>query len=93
MAPKPNAPSFCLGPPEISKLWTLVAQIDLSGNSKLMGNSANGHLLKGSSLCQKWVGYIKKSSFFFHLNHQFLGRITQLTTYFDAFSQLYILHC
>ena len=46
----------------------------------------------GSSVCQKWVGCIKKFSFFFHLNHQFLGIITQLTTYFDAFSQLYILH-
>ena len=28
----PNAPNFCLGPLEISKLWTLVAQIYLSGN-------------------------------------------------------------
>ena len=26
-------PNFCLGPPEISKLWTLVAQISLSGIS------------------------------------------------------------
>ena len=23
----PNAPYFCLGPPEISKFWTVVAQI------------------------------------------------------------------
>ena len=30
----PNAPIFCLGPPEISKLWTLVAQIYFSDNSK-----------------------------------------------------------
>ena len=30
----PNAPNFCLGPLEISKFWTLVAQIYLSGNSK-----------------------------------------------------------
>ena len=30
----PDAPNFCLGPPEISKLWTLVAQLYLSGNSK-----------------------------------------------------------
>ena len=30
----PNAPNFCLGPPEISKLWTLVAQKFLSGNNK-----------------------------------------------------------
>ena len=30
----PNVPKFCLGPLEISKLRTLVAQIDLSGNSK-----------------------------------------------------------
>ena len=29
---RPNAPNFCLGPPEISKLQTLVAQIYLSGN-------------------------------------------------------------
>ena len=41
--PWPNAPNFCLGPPEISKLWTLVAQIYLSGNSKRMGSSASGH--------------------------------------------------
>ena len=33
----PNAPNFCLGPPEISKLWTLVAQIYLSGNGKMDG--------------------------------------------------------
>ena len=30
----PNVPNFCLGPPEISKLWTLVAQIYLSGSSE-----------------------------------------------------------
>ena len=30
----PNASNFCLGPPEIITLWTLVAQIYLSGNSK-----------------------------------------------------------
>ena len=27
MAQWPNATNFCLGPPDISKLWTLVAQI------------------------------------------------------------------
>ena len=30
----PNAPNFCLGPPEITKLWTIVAQIHLFANSK-----------------------------------------------------------
>ena len=39
----PNAPNFCLGPPEITKLWTLVAQIYLSGNSKGMRSSASGY--------------------------------------------------
>ena len=39
----PNAPNFCLWPPEISKFWTLVAQIYLSGNNKWMGSSAGGH--------------------------------------------------
>ena len=34
--------TFYLGPPEIIKLWTLVAQIYLSDNSKLMGSSASG---------------------------------------------------
>ena len=48
-------------------------------------------MVKGSSLCQKGVVY-KKVFALFHLNHQFLGTITQLKTYFDAFSQLYILH-
>ena len=36
------------------------------------------------------VGGVHKTVF--HLNHQFLGIITQLKSYFDAFSQLYILH-
>ena len=39
----PNAPNFCLGPLEITKLWTLVAQNYLSGNSKWMGSSASGY--------------------------------------------------
>ena len=30
----PNVPNFCLGPSEISRLWTLVAQIYLFSNSK-----------------------------------------------------------
>lgn len=30
----PNAPNVCLGLPKISKLWALVAQFYLSGNSK-----------------------------------------------------------
>ena len=34
---------FGLGPPEISKLRTLVAQIYLSSNNKLMRFSASGH--------------------------------------------------
>ena len=37
----PNAPNFCLGTPEISKLQTL--RIYISGTSKLMGSSASGH--------------------------------------------------
>ena len=45
VAQSPNVPSFCLGPSEITKWWTLVAQIYLSGNSKWMGSSASilGH--------------------------------------------------
>ena len=39
----PHAPNFCLGPPEIIKLWTLVAQIYVSGNSKLMDSSTSGY--------------------------------------------------
>ena len=39
----PNTPNCCLGPPEISRFWTSVAQIYLSGNSKWMESSARGH--------------------------------------------------
>ena len=37
----PNAPNFCLGPPEISKILALVAQIYSSSKVNCIGFSAN----------------------------------------------------